>query len=167
MRGKTQTGSHYGAALLTPVATLALTSVLLRKNPDSRVVFSRYFIYGLLALGLALTPLSKPHGLHAGNNVQKPAREVRFKKIALDREFRSEGVTVADVNRDGKTDVIAGNLWYEAPNWTPHEIQSVKQFDAAKAYSNSFVNFAAELNNDGWIDQIRIGLPATDRVVWH
>jgi FG-GAP-like repeat len=96
-----------------------------------------------------------------------PPREVRFKKAILDREFRSEGVTVADVNRDGKLDLIAGNLWYEAPNWAPREIQPVKQFDAAKAYSNSFINFAADINRDGWTDQIRVDMPGTHRVVWH
>jgi hypothetical protein len=94
-------------------------------------------------------------------------RQVKFKKIVLDREFRSEGVTVADVNRDGRPDVIAGNLWYEAPTWTPHEIQPVQKFDAAKGYSNSFVNFAMDVNRDGWPDQIRIGLPFDHRVVWH
>ncbi len=93
-------------------------------------------------------------------------REVKFKKTVLDREFRSEGVTVADVNRDGKPDVLAGNLWYEAPNWTPHEIQAVKQFDAAKGYSNSFVNFTMDVNRDGWPDQIRIGLPFDNKVFW-
>src|SRR6266545_3139214 len=140
---------------------------MLRNSPDSRVVLSRYCIYGVLALGLAWTASSRAPGLYASNNVREPAGEVRFKKIALDREFRSEGVAVADVNRDGKTDVIAGNLWYEAPNWTPHEIQPAKQFDAAKAYSNSFVNFAADVNNDGWPDQIRIDMPGTHRVVWN
>jgi hypothetical protein len=94
-------------------------------------------------------------------------RQVNFKKTVLDREFRSEGVAVADVNRDGKMDVLAGNLWYEAPAWTPHEIQPVKQFDAAKGYSNSFVNFAVDINRDGWPDQIRADMPGTHRLVWH
>jgi hypothetical protein len=93
--------------------------------------------------------------------------EVRFKKLVLDREFRSEGATVTDVNKDGKPDVIAGNLWYEAPDWTPREIGPVKGFDGATGYSNSFVNFAADINRDGWPDQIRIDLPGTHRVVWH
>ncbi|MCI0337996.1 MAG: VCBS repeat-containing protein [Acidobacteria bacterium] len=96
-----------------------------------------------------------------------PPSEVRFNKIVLDREFRSEGVAVADVDRDGRLDVIAGNLWYEAPNWTPREIQPVKQFDAAKGYSNSFINFAVDINRDGWPDQIRVDMPGTHRVVWH
>ena len=93
---------------------------------------TRRCVYGVLAIGFALTARPAAQRRHAGIGPQKPPGEVRFKKITLDREFRSEGVAVADVNRDGKTDVIAGNLWYEAPNWTPHEIQPVKQFDAAK-----------------------------------
>ncbi|MGE0886998.1 MAG: FG-GAP repeat domain-containing protein [Blastocatellales bacterium] len=92
--------------------------------------------------------------------------EVKFKKIVLDREFRSEGVAVADVNKDGKPDVLAGNLWYEAPNWTMHEIAPPGKFDAAKGYSNSFVNFAMDVNRDGWPDQIRIGLPFEHKVFW-
>src|SRR5262245_28960785 len=98
--------------------------------------FTRRCLYGVLAIGLALTAFPAAQRHLAGLNPQKPPGEVRFKKITLDREFRSEGVAAADVNRDGKTDVIAGNLWYEGPNWTPHDIQPVKQFDAAKGYSN-------------------------------
>ena len=44
-------------------------------------------------------------------NATSAPREVKFKKTVLDREFRSEGVAVADVNKDGKPDVLAGNLW--------------------------------------------------------
>jgi hypothetical protein len=94
-------------------------------------------------------------------------REVRFKKTQLDREFRSEGVSVADVNRDGKPDVLAGNHWYEAPAWTPREVAPPKPFDAAKGYSNCFISFAVDVNRDGWTDQIRIDMPGTHRVVWH
>ncbi|MGH9934983.1 MAG: FG-GAP repeat domain-containing protein [Blastocatellia bacterium] len=124
-------------------------------------------LYGAVALGFALMALPAALKFHTGAGSQKPPGEVRFKKITLDREFRSEGVAVADVNRDGRMDVIAGNLWYEAPSWSPREIQAPKQFDAAKAYSNSFVNFAADINNDGWPDQIRIDMPGTHRVVWN
>jgi hypothetical protein len=93
-------------------------------------------------------------------------REVKFKKVVLDHEFRSEGVAVADVNRDGNPDILAGNLWYEAPNWSSHEIQKPLKFDAARGYSNSFVNFAIDVNRDGWPDQVRIGLPFEHRVLW-
>lgn len=91
---------------------------------------------------------------------------VSFERTVIDREFRSEGVAVADVNRDGRTDILAGNLWYEAPDWTPHEIQPVQKFDAAKGYSNSFVNFADDINGDGWPDQILIDTPGIPPVFW-
>ncbi len=93
-------------------------------------------------------------------------REVNFTRITVDRGFRSEGVAVADINRDGRTDILAGNLWYEAPDWTPHEIQPVQKFDAAKGYSNSFVNFADDINGDGWPDQILIDTPGIPPVFW-
>jgi len=38
-----------------------------------------------------------------------------FRKVILDGAFRSEGVALADVDRDGRMDVMAGNAWYAAP----------------------------------------------------
>ena len=95
-----------------------------------------------------------------------PARaEVTFKKTVLDREFRAEGVAVADVKRDGKLDILAGNLWYEAPNWTPHEILPPQKFDPAAGYSNCFLSWSADVNHDGWPDQLVVGFPG-DKAVW-
>lgn len=93
--------------------------------------------------------------------------EVKFKKTVLDREFRAEGVSVADVNKDGKLDVMAGNLWYEAPAWTPHEIAPPQKFDPASGYSNCFVSYAVDINHDGWPDQVRVDMPGTHPVIWH
>lgn len=45
-----------------------------------------------------------------------PGDRVRFGRIVLDTTFRSEGVATGNVNRDGRTDLIAGNVWYEAPD---------------------------------------------------
>ncbi|MGV3722809.1 MAG: FG-GAP repeat domain-containing protein, partial [Actinomycetota bacterium] len=77
----------------------------------------------------------------------------------LDTRFRAEGAAVADVNRDGKPDVLAGNLWYEAPTWTPHEIRKVEEFNGATGYSNCFLTFAADVDRDGAPDQIVVGFP--------
>ena len=66
--------------------------------------------------------------------------DVRWKRIKLDEQFRSEGVAAADINRDGLTDVFAGDVWYEAPDWKVHALRPVGNFVAGQGYSNSFVN---------------------------
>jgi hypothetical protein len=73
---------------------------------------------------------------------------VRFKKIILTKDFVSEGVTTADVNRDGKTDILAGAFWFEAPAWTRHEISKSLIFSPDTAFSNSFLNFSLDVNQD-------------------
>jgi hypothetical protein len=40
---------------------------------------------------------------------------ITWKKTVVKGRFRSEGVAVADVNKDGKLDVLVGHSWYEAP----------------------------------------------------
>jgi hypothetical protein len=94
------------------------------------------------------------------------AREIRWKKTVLDREFRSEGVSVADINRDGRRDVFAGNLWYEAPDWKPRQIRPPQKFDAATGYSNCFLSFAHDVDGDRWPDQIVVGFPGA-KAPWY
>jgi len=86
-------------------------------------------------------------------------RDVRFKKVVVDRTFRSEGVAVGDVNRDGRLDILAGDLWYAAPDWKRHELRPVGQYDPTKGYSRCFANFALDVNKDGWVDSIVVGIP--------
>jgi hypothetical protein len=69
-------------------------------------------------------------------------------------------VTVADVNRDGKLDILAGDVWYEAPNWVMHEIRPINSYhDGAHNYSESFACWADDFNGDGWPDGIVIPFP--------
>ncbi len=91
---------------------------------------------------------------------------VNWERIEIDNAFRSEGVAVADVNRDGKRDVLAGDVWYEAPHWKMHAIRPVGHFVAGKGYSSSFANFAYDVNGDGWDDFILIGFPG-DPFHWY
>lgn len=85
-----------------------------------------------------------------------------WKKTVIDGKFRSEGVAVADVNKDGKPDVLIGDSWYEAPGWTKHDIRKPGDFgDGLHSYSQCMTCWSDDVNGDGWPDQIVIGFPGT------
>jgi hypothetical protein len=86
---------------------------------------------------------------------------VRFKKTRIDPIFRSEGACVADFNKDGKLDICAGFVWYEAPDWKMHNLtEKAPEYDP-KGYSNAFCCFAEDVNNDGWSDVLVVDFPGT------
>lgn len=91
---------------------------------------------------------------------------ISFTKIIITNEFVSEGVAVGDVNHDSKTDIMAGAFWFEAPRWTRHEIDAAKTFNPDTAFSNSFLNFSMDVDQDGWIDLVRVGFPGKE-TVWY
>jgi FG-GAP repeat len=110
----------------------------------------------LLAAGLLLVV--------AASVVAEP--KITWKKTVLDTKFRSEGVAVADVNKDGKIDVLNGEYWYEAPNWTPHEMQPFRDYGTGLGnYSHSFACWADDFNGDGYPDLIVIDFPG-DPCFW-
>lgn len=107
-----------------------------------------------LALSISLLP--------AADEKKSDDTGITWKKTVIDKRFLSEGVAVADVNKDGKMDVLTGELWYEAPDWKPHRIRPGKddyrQGDK-NVYSNSFACWADDFNGDGYPDLIVIGFP--------
>jgi len=115
--------------------------------------------FGLLGL-LMLLPLAVLLAPVSGADSEGP--QISFKKTVLDKKFNSEGVTVFDVNKDNKMDVVTGEVWYEAPDWKPHRIRPGKDDyteGEKNVYSQSFCCWAEDLNGDGWTDVIVIGFP--------
>ena len=112
----------------------------------------------LLAVAAAVPVASKDPPVHPS--------QITWKKVVLDAKFRSEGVTVMDVNKDGKMDVVNGEYWYEAPDWKPHEMQPPADFkDGLQNYSRVFCCWAEDLNADGYPDVIVIPFPG-DAAYW-
>src|SRR5262245_63698257 len=91
----------------------------------------------------------------------KRTTNISWKKTVLDRAFRSEGVAVADVNKDGKLDIVNGEVWFEAPDWKMREIRKTKDHTQGEknVYSNSFACWCDDFNGDGYPDLIVIDFP--------
>jgi len=90
----------------------------------------------------------------------------KFVKHVLTTEFLAEGSAVADINHDGRPDIVAGAYWFEAPHWNKHAIAHDGPFSPATGYSKTFLNFAMDVDQDGWMDVIRVGWPG-EELVWY
>src|SRR5262249_41050629 len=108
-----------------------------------RTVVAVFFFATLPALSLLAAPDTPPSAKAKG-----PV-SITWKKTVIHRTFLSEGVAVADVNKDGKFDILNGEAWYEAPTWKRHEIRPLGKYgNGLGNYSNSFCCWAEDLNGD-------------------
>jgi hypothetical protein len=82
-----------------------------------------------------------------------PSEEIAFHLHTLDLG-RSEACAVADVNGDGRLDVISGENWYEAPEWKKHPFRSILFWNN---YIDDFSDLPIDVNGDGRIDIVSVG----------
>ena len=78
-----------------------------------------------------------------------------FRMQRLDELYYSWSAAVADVNRDGILDVIAGPLYYLGPDYTEaREIYLAESYAPTTQYARGcMVNFVYDFTGDGWPDE--------------
>jgi len=67
----------------------------------------------------------------------------------------NEGCAIADVNKDGKPDIIAGTHWFANPDWVPRPVRDIPQ-TMTEFYANNG-DHAYDVDGDGWVDVISGG----------
>lgn len=92
---------------------------------------------------------------------QSAASSVSFEMHRLD-DGQSETAALADVNGDGRLDVVSSESWYEAPGWTKRPIRSIS---FTNNYVDNFSDLPLDVDEDGFTDIIQIAYFAR-RIAW-
>ena len=77
------------------------------------------------------------------------AKEIKWKKTVINADVKFESAGIGDINKDGKTDIISGDSWYEAPTWKRHKLAELQE---TSEYYNDFSNLMQDVDNDGDLD---------------
>src|SRR5438105_703399 len=76
--------------------------------------------------------------------------EIAFQKHTIDLGA-SETCAFADINNDGRLDILSGEYWYEAPRWTKHKF---RELNYTNNYIDNFSDLPVDVNGDGRMDVV-------------
>lgn len=95
---------------------------------------------------------------------QGPSRpaDVTFDTHRIDAGA-SETAAVADINRDGRLDIVSGEYWYQAPGWTKHRFREV---GFSGNYIDSFSVMPVDVDGDGYLDIVDVSWFARHVAWW-
>lgn len=152
-----------------------LTSLDLGKSFDEHRQVIRTISLALVILSTPVFAAGSQSTLHS------------FSKSHLTDQFWSEGAAVADVNRDGKADLVYGPYWFSGPEYVNRfeyrpaakmfarkrpngSEETIPGFEGAlgtnNAYSDCFLMFAYDFNGDRWSDILVIDIPGLE-AAWY
>jgi hypothetical protein len=76
--------------------------------------------------------------------------EIPFAKRQLDLGA-NETCATADINKDGRLDIVSGENWYEGPKWIKHKFRTLP---FANNYVDAFSDLPLDVNGDGYPDLV-------------
>lgn len=76
--------------------------------------------------------------------------EIAFHKHTIDLGA-NEACAIADVNGDGRLDIISGENWFEAPKWIKHKF---RRLNYTNNYIDDFSDLPLDVNGDGHVDVV-------------
>jgi hypothetical protein len=81
----------------------------------------------------------------------------------------NEGCAIADVDDDGRPDIVAGTHWYAAPDFVPRPVRDIPQvslgFGSLDFYANN-ADLIWDVDGDGWKDVISGGWTESE-IMWY
>src|SRR3954451_8486309 len=80
--------------------------------------------------------------------------DIRFEKQTIDLGA-NEACTFADINGDGKLDIVSGENWYEAPQWKQHRFRDLP---FVNNFIDNFSDLSLDVNGDGRMDIVSCSL---------
>ncbi len=84
-------------------------------------------------------------------NTKPFAADLSFRRHAVNIESTYSASAVMDVNRDGRSDIVCGEWWYEAPTWKPHFLRQVQKI---RGRYDDYAHLPLDVNQDGWPDYV-------------
>jgi hypothetical protein len=77
------------------------------------------------------------------------ADQPQWKQHTINGQSEFEAANAFDVDNDGKLDIVAGDTWYQAPDWKPYHVRDVARVGS---YYHDFATLPIDVNGDGHTD---------------
>lgn len=81
------------------------------------------------------------------------AGDLKFQMHTINAKSTYEALSVIDVNRDGKLDIVCGGFWYEAPTWKQHFVREVEKLGNPPDF-DGYSHLEMDVNRDGHTDLV-------------